>query len=93
MALTKKKKSQKNDNFNFFYISVARINDINHHLMAIISKRPDYLILHVGTNGAITNTSKKIIDDLLILKCNILKRLPNCKVIVPKPTVRIVTQC
>ena len=28
-------------------------------------------------------------DDLLILKCNILKQLPNCRVIVSKPTVRI----
>ena len=57
--------------------------------MPIIAKRPDYLILHVGTNDATTNTSRKIIDDLLMLKCNILKQLPNCRVIVSKPTVQI----
>ena len=62
---------------------------MNHHLMPIIAKRPDYLILHVGTNDATTNTSRKIIDDLLMLKCNILKQLSNCRVIVSKPTVRI----
>ena len=32
---------------------------------------------------------KKIIDDLFMLKCHILKQLPNCRVIVSKPTVRI----
>ena len=62
---------------------------MNHHLMPIIAKQPDYLILHVGTNDATTNTSRKIIDDLLMLKCNILKQLPNCRVIVSKSTVQI----
>ena len=57
--------------------------------MPIIAKQPDYLILHVGTNDATTNTSRKIIDDLLMLKSNILKQLPNCRVIVSKPAIRI----
>ena len=57
--------------------------------MLIIAKQPNYLILHVGTNDATTNTSRKIIDNLLMLKCNILKQLPNCRVIVSKPTIRI----
>ena len=57
--------------------------------MAIIVKRPDYLILQVGTDDVTTITSRKIIDDLLMLKCNIIKQLPNCRVIVFKPTVRI----
>ena len=57
--------------------------------MPIIAKRSDYLILYVGTDDATTNTSKKIIEDLLRLKYNILKQLPNCRVIVSKLTVRI----
>ena len=83
------KRLQKHGNVKVFYFSGARINDMNHHLMPIIAKQPDYLILHVGTNDATTNTSRKIIDDLLMLKCNILKQLPNCRVIVSKPTIRI----
>ena len=71
------------------YFSGAKINDMNHHLMPIITKRSDYLVLNVGTNDATTNTCRKIIDDLLMLKSNILKQLPNCRVIVSKPTVRI----
>ena len=43
------KRLQKHGNVKVFYFSGARINDMNHHLMPIITKRPDYLILHVGT--------------------------------------------
>ena len=81
------KKLQKHGNVKVFYFSGARINDMNHHLMPVIAKQPDYLILHVRTNDATTNTSRKIIDDLLMLKSNILKQLPNCRVIVSKPTI------
>ena len=81
------KKLQKHGNVKVFYFSGAKINDTNHHLMPIVAKCPDYLILHVGTNDATTNTSRKIVDDLHMLKCNILKQLPNCRVIVSKPTV------
>ena len=83
------KKLQKHENIKLFYFSDARINDMNHHLMPIIAKRPDYLILHVGTNDVRFNTSRQIIDNLLMLKCNILKQLPNCRVIVFKPTFQI----
>ena len=62
---------------------------MNHDLIPIIVKGPDYLILHVGTNDATTNTFRKTIDDLLMVKCNILKQLLNCRVTVSKPTVWI----
>ena len=83
------KEFQKYGNVKVFYFSDARINDINHHLMQISAKKPNYLILHVGTNDATTNTRRKTIYDPLMVKCNILKQLPHCKVIVSKPTVPI----
>ena len=61
---------------------------MNHHVIPVIAKRLDHLILHEGNNDVTTNTSMKIIDDLLMLKCNILKQLPNCRVIVSKHTVQ-----
>ena len=57
--------------------------------MPFIAKQPDYLILHVGTSDATTNTSRKIIGDLLMLKCSIFKQHPNCRVVIYKPTVQI----
>ena len=61
-----RKKLQKHDNVKVFYFSGERIN-MNHHLMPIIAKQPDYLILHIGTNNVTTNTSRKIID--IIYSC------------------------
>ena len=72
-----------------FYISGARICNMNHHLIPVTTKRPNYLILQAGTNDVTTKTSRKTIDDLLMLKCNILKQLPNCRVIAFKPSVQI----
>ena len=66
------KRLQKHGDVKVFYFSGARINDMNHHLMPVIVKQPDYLIPHVGTNDVTTNTPRKIIDDLLLLKSNIL---------------------
>ena len=68
------KKLQKHSNV---YVSGARIKYMNHHPIPVIAKQPDNLILRVGINDATTNTSRKIIDDLLMLKSNILKQLPN----------------
>ena len=36
------KKLQKHGNVKVFYFSGARINDMNHHLMPVIAKRPNY---------------------------------------------------
>ena len=62
------KKLQNYGNVKVFHFSGARINDVNDYLMSIIAKWPDYLILQVRTNDATTNTSRKIIDGLLMLK-------------------------
>ena len=62
--------------------------DLNDYIKPIIKNKPDYLILHVGTNDATTNSSRKIVDDLLMLKANISKQLPNCKIVFSKPTIR-----
>ena len=56
--------------------------------MPIIKNKPDYLILHVGTNDATTNSSRKIVDDLLMLRINISKHLPNCRFVLSKATIR-----
>ena len=57
-------------------------------ITSIIKKQSDYLIVHAGTNDATTNTSKKIVDDFLILKSNISKQLPRWKIILSKLIIR-----
>ena len=75
-------------NVKVFHFSGARIEDLNHYIVPIIKNKPDYLILHVGTNDATTNSSRKIVDDLLMLRTNISKQLPNCRIVLSKPTIR-----
>ena len=76
-VIDKKRLSKKHGNVKVFDFSRARIEDISQYIITIIKKQQDYLILLVGINDATTNTSKKIVDDLLILKSNISKQLPN----------------
>ena len=39
-------------------------------------------------SGARIKSSRKIVDDLLMLRTNISKRLPDCRIVLLKPTIR-----
>ena len=69
--------------------SSATIDDLHHHIIPILKRKPDHIIIHVVTNDAVSKTSRQILDDLLQLKNEILKTLPNCNVIISKPTMRV----
>ena len=47
--------------------SGAITDDIYHHIMPLIEKRP-YIILMIGTNDASTKSADKIVDEILDLK-------------------------
>ena len=87
-GINQKRLSQKYGNVKPFHFQGARIEDLNPYIVPIIKNKPDYLILHVGTNDATTNSSRKIVDDLLMLRTNISKQLPNCRIVLSKPTIR-----
>ena len=86
-GIDEKRLSKRHGNVKFFHFSEARIDDINRYIIPIIKKYPDYLILHVGTNSATTNTSKRIADDLLTLKSNVSKQTPSCRIVLSKPII------
>ena len=86
-GIDEKRLSQKYGNVKVFHFSGARIGDFNHYIVPIIKNKLDYLILHVGTNDATTNASRKIVDDLLMLKTNMSKQLPNYRIALSKPTI------
>ena len=73
----------------FFDHSSATIDGLHHHIIPILKRKPDHIIIHVGTNDAVSKTSRQILDDLLQLKNKILKTLPNCNIIISKPTMRV----
>ena len=67
----------------------ATLADINHHIIPILNKNPDVIVLRVGKNDFATRTSREIFDDLLLLKGVISKTLPNYKVIFLQPTLQM----
>ena len=87
-GIDEKRLSQKFGNVKDFHFSSTRIEDLIHCIVPISKNKPDYLILHVGTNDATTNSSRRIVDDLRMLTTNISKQLPNCRIVLSKPTIR-----
>ena len=58
------------------------------HLPSVTLLKPEYIILHVGTNDCVNNTSDEVIKRLIELKTNIEKLLPSCTVCISLSTVR-----
>ena len=53
----------------------ATLADINHHIIPILQKKLEVIILHVETNNSAFTTSCETLDDLLVfkhLKCTYL---------------------
>ena len=61
----------------------SRIKDMYHYLIPILEKKPEHLILHVGTND-----HQQIVNDLLALKQFVKGKLQNCNVILSMPIKR-----
>ena len=87
-GIDEKRLSQKYGNVKVFHFLGARIENLNHYIVPVIKNKPGYLILYVGTNDATTNSSRKMVDDLLMLKTNTSKQLPNCRIVLSKRTIR-----
>ena len=59
----------------------ATIGELKHHLVPLLKKRPEHIILNIGTNDAVSKT-------LLQLKQYIINTLPTCRMIVSRPPIR-----
>ena len=59
------------------------------YVKPILKRKPDSVVLHVGTNNARDMTSRNILDKLLQLKTAVLDSDENCKVILSQPMTRV----
>ena len=50
------------------YFPGARTDDMYDYMKPLLRKLPDYIILHIGTNDALDNTLKEILDKVRKLK-------------------------
>ena len=64
------------------------VDDLNHHIISLLQKRPSHVKVHAGTNDAYHSTSREILNKLLNFKSLIQEKLPGCKVFISTPTLR-----
>ena len=67
----------------------ATVEDMFDYVKPILKRKPDYVVLHVGTNNAKDMTSRKILNKLLQLKTAVTDSDENCKVILSQPMTRV----
>ena len=71
------------------YFPGAKIKDMYHYAIPLLEKKPENIILHLGTNDAPYKSDTDILKDLIELKDFILKKSPSCKKLtLSSPTVR-----
>ena len=58
------------------------------NIKPILRHKPEYIILHVGTNDALKIPPNEILDKILELKTKIKEINKDCKVIISTPTYR-----
>ena len=76
--LTRKGRAVKVQNFRG-----ATVDDMKHHVIPLLREEPSFIIIRAGTNDALYLTSRKILENLLMLKSFTTNNFPNCKVVTP----------
>ena len=66
----------------------STVDDMNHHIVPILWKKPSHLIIHVWTDHASLSTSREILNKLLNLKSIAKDINPDCDVSLSTPTIR-----
>ena len=65
----------------------ATTSDMTDFVKPIIRKRPESVILHVGTNDLKSNSQAQIADNIIDLANNIMSQLINCVISLPKGNI------
>ena len=60
----------------------ASTDDMHHYLQPLLQKCPDTIILNVGTNNCVNESSSVVLNKTLNLKIFFQNSLPQCKVII-----------
>ena len=67
----------------------ARIQDMYYYLVPLLRKRPDKIILHVGTGDTTHMKADDMLEELGKLKSLIWEMLLSVKIILSAPTIRV----
>ncbi|CAB4029708.1 Scavenger receptor cysteine-rich type 1 M130, partial [Paramuricea clavata] len=75
-------------NINVQTFSGANVADMRYYVKPAISRSPDYLLLHVGTNDLKQQTPQQIAGSISTLCQEIVKESPNTKIVLSKVITR-----
>ena len=67
----------------------STVRDMYDYVKPILRKRPSHVLLHVGTNDAVNSDSGAIVSQLINLKEYIESELPDSKVTLSLPIMRV----
>ena len=84
----KKRLSKKNSNVKIRYFNGTLVEDMFYNLVPLMRKKPSALILHVGTNNTVSDSSKVILKKINSLISYIKINNPECKIIISQPVRR-----
>ena len=68
--------------------SGATCKDMKHYIVPTLEKKPDELILHIGTNDLKDRAPKEIVRDIMALKEFVVKSSPQTKVTISELVLR-----
>ena len=81
--------SNKKHQVKLRYCRGTTVEDMFDCIKPILKQKPDYIVLHVGTNNAKDMSSRIILDRLLQLKTAALDSNGSCKVLLSQPMTRV----
>ena len=87
-GIDKKRISEKNSNVKVRYFNGALVEDMFYNLVPLMRKKPSALILHVGTNNTVSDSSKVILKKINSLISYIKINNPECRIIISQPVRR-----
>ena len=80
--------SKKNLNLKVKHFNRALVEDMFYNFVPLMRKKPSALIVHVGTNNTISDSSKVNSKKIKLLISYIKIRNPECRIIISQPIRR-----
>ena len=87
-GVEEKRLSKKNSNLKVRYLNAALVEDMFYNLVPFMRKKPHALILHVGTNNVVSDSSKVIPKKIKSLISCIKTNNPERRIIIYQPIQR-----
>ena len=87
-GIDEKRLSKKNSNVKVRYFNGALVEDMFYNLVPLLRKKPCALILHVGTNNTVSDSSTVILKKINSLISYIKINNPERRIIVSQPVRR-----